>query len=75
VRRRGIAILLVAGMGAFVWVLREGSFSRAQDCGPTTLSRDSSVFTPAHKRVAQSCAQQRITLRFVSGIIASRQFT
>ena len=144
-RRRGIAILLVAGMGAFVWVLREGSFSRAQDCGPTTLSRDSSVFTPAHKsmldavkeffdwrtlavqpiafthkvhlgkglqctdchtsveqgpragipgvqlcmtchqamatdrpeikRVAQSCAQQRITLRFVSGIIASRQFT
>ena len=48
-RRRGIAILLVAGMGAFVWVLREGSFSRAQDRSPTTLSRDSSVFTPAHK--------------------------
>ena len=26
-------------------------------------------------KVAQSCAQQRITLRFVPGIIASRQFT
>ena len=26
------------------------------------------------KQVARSCAQQRITLRFVPGIIASRQF-
>jgi len=54
VQRTGIAILLVVGIGALVWVLRGGPLSQAQNRGPTLRAGGSAVFTPAHKNLSDT---------------------